>query len=145
MTTRRAFNSALIAAPAFGLGAQAPSPRLHFHPSSITWQRIDADGSKYAVLHGDRNQAGQPFSYAFWLPGGVWVKAHHHSQQAHVSVVSGSLQLGYGRQLDRSKTVTLRAGDFFIVPAGEPHFEGSEGECLIIGTALGAWQTTELE
>jgi uncharacterized RmlC-like cupin family protein len=79
------------------------------------------------------------------MPGGVWVKAHHHTQQAHVAVVSGRIKLGYGAKLDKSKAVELNAGDFFIVPAGDPHFEGSDGECLIIGTALGGWKTTELE
>lgn len=139
MTTRRAFSACLLAAP-----FAAANP-LHFRSSSIPWQRIEKDGTKYAVLYGDRDKPGQPFTYAFYMPGGVWVKAHHHTQQAHVTVVTGRIKLGYGPKLDKSKAVELVAGDFFIVPAGEPHFEGSDGECVIIGTALGGWKTTELE
>jgi len=36
-----------------------------------------------------------------------------------------------------------KAGTVFVVRAGEAHFEGSDGECLIIGTALGGWKTKE--
>lgn len=111
----------------------------------IVWQRLESDGTKYAVLDGDRELAGQPFSYAFWMPGGVWVKPHFHSQQTHVMVVKGKIRLGYGKVFDKTKTIELKAGEFFIVRAGEAHFEGSDGECLIIGTALGGWKTTELD
>lgn len=124
--------------------SEAPEKRI-WTADSIEWQRMDPDGTKYAVLDGDRKEAGKTFTYAFWMPGGVWVKPHTHTQQAHVVVVKGSIRLGYGSKFDKSKTVLLRAGDYFIVRAGEAHFEGSDEECLIIGTALGGWQTKELE
>jgi mannose-6-phosphate isomerase-like protein (cupin superfamily) len=47
--------------------------------------------------------------------------------------------------MDKSKAVRVRAGEYFIVRAGVPHFEGSEGETLIIGAALGGWKTRMLE
>jgi mannose-6-phosphate isomerase-like protein (cupin superfamily) len=139
---RRQFSLGLLAAASLA----AENPRdLVWSPETIVWQRHDKDGTKYAVLDGSRDTPGQPFTYAFWMPGNVWVKAHHHTQQAHVAVVRGTITLGFGKKLDKSNTVKLRAGQFFIVRAGEPHFEGSDGECLIIGTALGGWKTTEIE
>jgi mannose-6-phosphate isomerase-like protein (cupin superfamily) len=136
----------LILAIALSVSAtsEAPEKRI-WSADRIEWQRIDKDGTKYAVLDGNRDEAGKPFTYAFWMPGGVWVKPHTHTQQAHVAVVKGSIKLGYGTKMDKSKTVELKAGQFFIVRAGEAHFEGSDGECLIIGTALGGWKTKELE
>ena len=70
--------------------------------------------------------------------------AHIHSQAAHVAVMRGTLRLGFGRAADRAKAVPVAAGEFFVVRAGEAHFEGSDGPCLIIGTALGGWRTTIL-
>ena len=105
---------------------------------------MDPDGTKYAVLDGDREKAGAPLTHAFWMPGGVWVKQYTHTQQAHV-VVKGSIRLGYAANMDRVKAIEMKAGTMFIVRAGEPHFEGSDGECLIIGTALGGRKTKELE
>ena len=132
-----------IAVGAFA-ASDAPEKRV-WSADQIEWQRIDKDGTKYAVLDGNREEAGKPFTYAFWMPGGVWVKPHTHTQQAHVVVVKGSIKLGYGTKMDKAKTMELKAGQIFIVRAGEAHFEGSDGECLIIGTALGGWKTKELE
>lgn len=119
--------------------------QMIWSPDQIHWQRQDPDGTRYSVLRGDREKPGQPFTYAFWMPGGVWVKAHHHTQDAHVAVLRGTIKLGFGRKMDRTKAISIAAGGFFVVPAGVPHFEGSQGECLIIGTAMGGWKTTNLE
>ncbi len=124
------------------LTGEAP---LIWNSATIKWQRHDPDGTRYAVLDGDRDRPGQPFTYAFYMPGGVWVKPHTHTQQAHVTVVKGSIRIGWGKVFDKTKTHLLHAGDTFIVRAGEAHFEGSDGECVIIGVALGGWKTTELE
>jgi len=87
---------------------------------------------------------GGLFTYAFWLPGGVWASPHVHSQDAHVAVMRGTLRLGFGPVADRDVTVRVSAGEFFVGRADEPHYEGSDGPCLIIGTALGGWRTTVL-
>ena len=79
------------------------------------------------------------------MPDGVWVKARAHTQQAHVAVVKGTLLLGFGQKMDRQAAQAIKTGRFFIVRAGVPHFEGSRGETLIIGSALGGWKTTTLE
>lgn len=111
---------------------------------TIAWQPDDPPGAKYAVLDGDRTKPGTLFTYAFWLPGGVWAPAHFHSQDAHVAVMSGTLRLGYGRAVVPSRAVAVPAGQFFIARANEPHFEGSDSPCLIIGTAMGGWTTTSV-
>jgi uncharacterized RmlC-like cupin family protein len=127
------------------LFASRPDVPQSWRPDTIQWQRHDADGTKYAVLHGDRSDVNGLFVYAFWMPSGAWVKAHTHTRAAHVAVMSGSLRLGFGTKMDKATTETLRAGDFFFVPAGLPHFEGCTEDCLIIGTAQGGWATKELE
>jgi uncharacterized RmlC-like cupin family protein len=139
--SRRSFPF-VAAAPLFA--AEDPATLL-WRPQDIVWQRTDPDGTKYAILDGDREKPGAPFTYAFWMPDGAWVGAHHHSQQAHVAVVQGTLLLGFGRKMDKAKTKAIQAGEFFIVRPGVPHFEGARGETLIIGSALGGWRTTTLE
>jgi quercetin dioxygenase-like cupin family protein len=138
--TRRQF-----AAFAGGAFAKAAEPQRIWNPDRIRWQREEEGGARYAVLEGDRERPGEPFTYAFWMPSGLWVKAHTHTQQAHVTVVRGALLLGYGTKMDRSKAERVPAGGFFIVRAGEAHYEGAGGDTLIIGTALGGWKTKMLE
>ncbi len=111
----------------------------------IQWQRTEKSGAKYAVLDGDRDRPGSPFTYAFWMPAGVWVPAHRHTQQAHVAVMKGELLLGYGRRMNKAETFRIPQGGFFVVRANEPHFEGCDRETLILGSALGGWKTEELE
>ena len=143
--SRRSFTTSLfvVARPSRQSIADPSGGRI-WREDTIRWQPDDLPGAKYAVLDGDRDRPGTLFTYAFWLPGGVWAPAHIHSQAAHVAVMRGTLRLGFGRAADRAKAVPVAAGEFFVVRAGEAHFEGSDGPCLIIGTALGGWRTTIL-
>lgn len=145
MSTRRAFAlslSALLTKQPFAASQTERPESLVWGDRNIAWMPDDPPGAKYAVLDGDREDPGSIFSYAFWLPGGVWAPPHAHSQSAHVAVLKGALRLGFGPSGDRSKTVVIPAGEFFVVRADMVHYEGSEGECLIVGTARGGWKTT---
>jgi hypothetical protein len=108
-------------------------------PDTIPWQEIAADGSKYALLDGDK-KAGA-FSYAFFLPAGMWDQPHWHSQDSRVFVASGALQLGYGEIFDRAALRLYPAGSFLSVPGGARHFDGAEIDTLIFGAARGPWAT----
>lgn len=141
MLTRRAFAAFCLARPDVPQHPEDPAS-LIWRPDRIQWQPDDPPGAKYAVLDGDRDRPGTLFTYAFWLPGGAWAPAHHHSQTAHVAVMRGALRLGFGPLVDRARTTRVRAGEFFIVRAGQWHYEGADEDCLILGTALGGWTTT---
>lgn len=128
------------------LGAAAIASEVKvWRAEEIHWQRVEKDGTKYAVLEGDRDQAGVPFTYAFYMPDGAWVKPHFHSQEARVVVVKGTLLLGEGAVFDKASAKALAAGTTFYVGAKAPHYEGAKGETLIIGVGRGGWKTTNLE
>ena len=110
-------------------------------PKSIHWQDINQDGSKYAVLEGDRSKPGS-FTYAFFLPNGVWVGPHTHTGTARVFVVSGTLLLGDGKIIDKTSARPIPKGHVFLVPQNAPHWEGAKGDALIIGVGTGSWKTT---
>jgi hypothetical protein len=110
-------------------------------PASISWDRVNPDGTKFALLEGVRDQAGVRFSYAFFIPAGVWDQAHWHTADARVFVAQGSLQFGYGDTLDRQQAKAYPVGSYLIVPAGARHFDGANEDTLIFGTATGPWST----
>jgi hypothetical protein len=112
---------------------------------SIPWQAAAANGTKYALLEGVRNQSGSPFSYAFFIPAGTWDTPHWHSTTARVFVAKGELRIGYGTQSDRSIAKTYPAGSYAIVPAHAVHFDGADVDTVIIGVATGVWSTTYLD
>ena len=143
--SRRGFTASLWAAltvPANGQTRGQDPSSLIWGAGDIAWEADDPPGSKYAVLDGNRSDPTGLFTYAFWLPGGVWAPPHYHSQDAHVAVMRGALRLGFDRRADRRQTRLVSAGQFFIVRANQVHFEGSDAECLIVGTARGGWTTT---
>ncbi|MEH3107345.1 MAG: cupin domain-containing protein [Sphingomonas fennica] len=109
---------------------------------AIPWQAAAANGTRYALLEGRRDEAGSAFSYAFFIPAGVWDGPHHHSATARVFVAKGVLRIGYGTALRKAETTAYPAGSYVVVPAGAVHFDGSDEDTLIVGTAIGPWSTT---
>jgi hypothetical protein len=124
----------LVAGPA----AAAP---LAWTPETIHWQRTNPDGTRFALLEGVRDRPGVPFTYAFFIPAGVWDGSHRHAATARVVVAKGRLHIGYGERLDKAKAQTFPVGSVVIVPAGAAHFDGSDEDTIIIGTAVGPWST----
>ena len=69
--------AALLATPL----AAAP---VAWTPDTIPWQQTNPDGTCFALLEGVRNQASVPFTYAFFIPSGVWDGPHSHAATARV-------------------------------------------------------------
>jgi quercetin dioxygenase-like cupin family protein len=112
---------------------------------TIPWQAVAANGTRFSLLEGTRNQPGAPFSYAFFIPAGTWDGPHWHSTTARVFVAKGSLRIGYGEHVDRAAAKTYPAGSYVIVPAHAVHFDGADMDTVIIGVATGVWSTTYLD
>jgi hypothetical protein len=109
---------------------------------SIPWQTRGANGMRYAFLEGHREAPGQPFTYAFAIPAGLWDAPHRHSTTARVFVASGILRLGYGATPDHRLTTNYPAGSIVVVPGGAVHFDGADVDTIIIGVASGPWSTS---
>ena len=123
------------------LAAPAASTPQAWSPDTIPWQPPNPDGTRFALLEGVRNRAGVPFTYAFYIPAGVWDSPHHHAATARVVVAKGKLKLGYGTAMDKGRAQAFSAGSVLIVPAGAAHFDGADEDTIIIGTAVGPWTT----
>jgi len=53
---------------------------------SIAWQKVDRDGTKWAVLQGRSDVEGEAFTYAAFVPAGFH-DFHAHGTDARVAVV----------------------------------------------------------
>lgn len=121
--------------------AAVPAGALVITPATIPWGPVAADGTRFALLDGQRDVAGQAFSYAFALPAGTWDKPHRHSTTARIFVLKGMLKLGWGAHMDKAHALAFPAGSFVVVPAGAVHFDGADAETIILGVASGVWAT----
>ncbi|MCZ4518263.1 cupin domain-containing protein [Rhodococcus ruber] len=121
----------------------ASSAPMAFDIAAIPWDTFHDDGTRSATLVGTRDP-GIMFSYAFFIPAGVFDAAHFHSADVHLLVAAGELRLGYGTALDVSATSRFPPGSFLWVPSGAAHFDGADEDTVIIGTAVGPWATDYL-
>lgn len=134
-----------VAAPAAPNVAASAAPNVAasaaWTPETIPWQRTNPDGTRFALLEGVRDKPGVPFTYAFFIPAGVWDAPHHHAATARVVVAKGKLRLGYGTAMDKAHAGVFPIGSVVMVPAAAAHFDGSDEDTIIIGTAVGPWST----
>lgn len=123
----------------------ASSAPADWHPDTIAWQQTNPDGTRFALLEGVRDTPGVPFTYAFFIPAGVWDGPHSHAATVRVFVARGTLALGYDKTLDRAKARRFPVGSILLVPGGAVHFDGATEDTVIIGTAVGPWSTDYIE
>lgn len=116
------------------------APRA-FNAHDIPWETVHDDGTKSATLVGSR-EPGVMFTYAFFIPAGVFDAPHTHIADAHLHVAAGELRLGYGASFAEEELHSYPAGSFLWVPAGAAHFDGADEDTVLIGTATGPWDTT---
>ncbi len=98
-------------------------------------------GAKFAILEGDPTKEGL-FTMRLWLPDGYSVKPHFHSQVEHVTVVSGTFNIGTGEKFDKAATREMTAGAFGHWPAGMKHFAWAKGETVLQLHGIGPWTIT---
>ena len=104
-----------------------------YSSAEVTWKAgpaFLAAGAKFAVLEGDPAKEG-PFVMRIWLPNGFRVQPHWHPTREHVTVISGTFNLGMGEKFDRSVTGKMPAGTFGFWPAGMRHFAWAKGDTVI--------------
>jgi ketosteroid isomerase-like protein/mannose-6-phosphate isomerase-like protein (cupin superfamily) len=99
-------------------------------------------GLEMAVLDGDPSVADRAYTIALRLAPGRWIRPHWHPRAKQVYVVSGTLLFGHGPAFDTASSTALQPGTIAVVPAEHPHFEGAQGETVILLSGIGPLQTT---
>src|SRR6266700_8443884 len=101
-------------------------------PSELIWTDVPAfpPGAKIAVIEGPMNEA-VPFTVRLKLPADYKVPAHWHPAIEHVTVISGTFNMGTGDKLDQSKTTPLSAGSVAIMQPKTNHFAWTKEETVV--------------
>ncbi len=96
----------------------------------LTWPPQEADTPKtmrIAVLEGVFPFGPEKaFTALIEFDPGVDVPPHAHPTTERITVLTGSVALGTGRDPDRSKAKALAPGALILMPPGQPHW-GSSG------------------
>ena len=134
---------AIVVAATFAL-AQAPGLRpMHVTPDELTWT-LNPNGTQLAKVIGDPTQAGI-YATKVKFSTGLKLAPHFHREDRVVTLVSGTLYIGYGDTFDESKLVKMLPGTVWTEPAGVAHFGWArDGEAMLFMVATGPTGTTVL-
>ena len=119
-----------------------PEGAIQFTPEQMQWTDGPAalpKGTKMCILYGDYKNKG-PFAMRLKLPGNQVVKLHVHTNDEVVTVLEGSVMIGFGKQMQNSEATNFTTGSFYVNPGKIEHFVivGKEGVTLQINS-IGPW------
>lgn len=96
-------------------------------------------GVELAVLEGNPAQAGL-FTVRLRVPAGFVLEPHTHPQDERVTVIEGTVVVGFGPVLQPEKARTLGAGAYYLNPPGVVHYVLSPQGATIQITGQGPWR-----
>jgi hypothetical protein len=150
MRTALLFAMAGVLTASAGRGATADEPvgdHIAIAPDAIKWAAGPPTlpaGAKAAVLEGDPTKPGI-FTLRLQLPANYVIPPHRHPEAERVTVLTGSVHVGFGEKLDRKDSTRFRAGSFYVNPAKAAHFVWTKERATLQITAVGPWQLLYLD
>jgi hypothetical protein len=112
-------------------------------PGDLKWAEVPSlpPGAKIAVIEGPLTEA-VPFTFRLRFPADYRIPAHWHPGIEHVTVMSGTFNMGTGDTLDAAKTKPLSAGSVAIMQPRTNHFAWTKEETIIQVHGVGPWAIT---
>jgi quercetin dioxygenase-like cupin family protein len=132
---------ALLAALPLPLAQGEPLVPARLTPGELKWV-TQPNGNQQAVMAGNQKEQGL-YVYRTRFPAGFRNQPHFHPDQRIVTVMSGTLYVGYGEKMDDSQMKALPAGSVFTEPPRQPHYVWAKGGKVVIQvTGFGPSATT---
>jgi quercetin dioxygenase-like cupin family protein len=127
-----------------GVCAQAEriDPHRTFLPQQMQWGSPPPSlpaGAEAAVLQGDPKAQG-PFVLRLRAPKGYAIGPHTHPRTEAVTLISGKISLGLGKEADRASVETLTPGSFATLPHGVLHYLFVDEDAVIQVSADGPFE-----
>lgn len=125
-----------------GVSAQSPAHTMVV-PSELKWAPVPSlpPGAQIAVIEGPMN-AAVPFTVRLKFPADYKIPAHSHPAIEHVTVISGTFNMGTGDKLDTTKTMALPPGSVAIMQPKTNHFAWTKEETIVQLHGVGPWGVT---
>src|SRR5262249_41798486 len=90
-------------------------------PESVKWNPAPYPGIMIAVAAGNPNATGMYAIFVKFAPGAKALP-HTHPDQRIVTVISGTIRVGIGPEINEAKTAVLRPGSVVTIPGDAPHY-----------------------
>ena len=109
------------------------------NPADLKWGDAPPGlppGAKLAVLAGDPNKKGL-FTVRLQTPAGYKVPPHTHPTTEHITVISGTFNIGTGDKFDEAAGKEMGAGGYMVMPPGMKHYAWTPAEAIIQVQGMG--------
>ena len=133
-----------LAVALLATGAHAQAQRETLEAKRVTTTELQwvtgPTGNQTAAIAGDQKKNGM-YIYRTRFPAGFRNKPHYHPDDRIVTIMQGTLYVGYGEQMDDGAMKALPAGSIFTEPSKQVHYVwAKDGEVIIqvIGTGPSA-------
>jgi quercetin dioxygenase-like cupin family protein len=112
-------------------------------PAEFQWKDAPSvgPGVQMSIVEGDLKRP-EPFVFRLRLPPGTVLPVHTHPVTERVTVISGTLYLGLGDTLDRSRARALSEGSIAIMEPGVKMYAFTKEETIIQLNGVGPWGIT---
>ncbi len=121
------------------------SSHIMLTPGDMKWggcPPVLPPGAKCAMIEGDMKAANVLFAYRLKMPENYRIPPHFHPADEHLTVISGTFNMGLGDKLDIQASKPMTAGSFIVMPKGTHHFAWTKGETILQAYAIGPWGLT---
>ena len=136
---------AVLAFAAAALPVQAADKPDHLvlTPKELKWADVPSlpKGAKAALIEGPMSEAG-PFMVRLKFPANYKLPPHWHNNIEHVTVLSGTLNMGIGDKFDQKKTHALGPGHVSIMQPKTKHYAWTKVETIAQVHGIGPWEVT---
>ena len=138
----------VLTAGSLALSQEGKKGGEHHHvlvrPGDIQWtdgpESLPA-GSRVAVIMGNPRNPGM-FTMRLKLPADYRIPPHWHPATEHVTVISGTFNMGMGDKADAGSAAALPTGSFAVMPAKTNHFAFTKEETVVQVHGMGPWGIT---
>jgi quercetin dioxygenase-like cupin family protein len=138
MSMRRTILTAFAVVMTSGVAfAQNGPPAIKWGPAPAVFPA----GAEMAVLDGNPAGTGL-FTVRLRMPDGYKIAPHTHPTDEHVTVISGTFDVGMGTTFDAKAMMALDAGGFVTAPANHAHYASAKGVTIVQVHALGPFALT---
>ena len=116
---------------------------IRINESQFHW--IDTgNGIKFTPITGEEKTDGM-YVFRVKFPAGYKNEPHYHTDERVVTVVSGTMMVGYGKQFKESEMHAVLPGGIYTEPQRQPHYVwAKDGEVIIQVVGSGNSQRVSL-
>jgi quercetin dioxygenase-like cupin family protein len=124
------------------LAAGVPERTIQLEPGRLKWSAASPAmpaGTQVAVLEGNPRAAGI-FTIRLKVPAGARIAPHWHPRDERVTVLSGTVAVGFGDAVDEKAMARFTGGAFYVNPAQSHHYVVFPEESIVQITGEGPWE-----